>query len=534
MVRRSAGRRQQGETTTSDEACALVGPQEIDCAAARRLRYIVCSVILVLVTLGVYARALDCEFIYLDDRAYVSENPNVLGGLTAKGFAWAFTTTHVSNWHPLTWLSHMLDCELFGGRPAGHHLTNILLHSANVWLLFSLLMSMTGKLWCCAVAAAAFGLHPAHVESVAWVAERKDLLSTFFGFLALLAYVRYTRRPGVLRYVVVTVLLALGLAAKPMLVTWPCVMLLLDYWPLGRTDRAGRRISASRLIVEKLPLFALVAASSAVTVYAQQHGGAVVSATIVSLGARVTNALTSYVAYLKMAFWPVGLAVYYPHRFSSAPFWLVIEALVVLCAISVWTVRVWRPKRYAIVGWLWYLGTLVPVIGLVQVGTQALADRYTYVPLIGVSLIVVWSVGDLIERKYIPRRLAAVVAVACLAAMAVGTRSQLHHWRNSTALFEHALAVTSDNAPVHVFLAQTLYAQGRRKDALAHYAEAARIYPGDMDTQYNYGLALLEGGQFDGAIERFSRVLRRNPQNAAARFYLEKAHKRRGRSRNAK
>jgi hypothetical protein len=494
--------------------------------------------LLVLGTFVLYAQVLGHEFIYLDDRTYVTENPAVLGGLSGGGIAWAFTTTYASNWHPLTWLSHMLDCELFGTEAGRHHLTNLLLHCANVCLLFALLFRMTGSLWPSAFVAALFGVHPLHVESVAWVAERKDVLSTFFGFLTLLAYVRYTEAPAARRYVLVAALLALGLLAKPMLVTWPCIMLLFDFWPLGRFATAAsprRRIKDQTawdgshgfrpgVILEKTPFFALVALSSALTIYAQGRGGAVVSSSLIPLDARVTNALVSFVGYLEMAFWPVGLAVYYPHSYVAAPASNVVAAVIVLATLTILAIQASRRHPYWIVGWLFYLGTLVPVIGLVQVGSQAMADRYTYVPLIGVFIIIAWGARDVAIRLRTRHVALSVVCGGCLGPLAAVTWVQVGHWRDSTTLFTHALQVTRDNAPVQVFLAQTLYAQGKRREAIAHYSEAARINPHDPATVYNLGLALYLEGDVREAIARFSSLVGRQPQNVAAHFMLGDAY----------
>jgi len=512
------------QDSSSDDVHAGVDP---------RLSTII-SVLLIVGTFAVYSQVLRHEYIRLDDRAYVTENPKVLAGLSAEGVAWAFTTTHASNWHPLTWLSHMLDCQLFGTDAGWHHLTNLLLHCAAVWLLFVVLNRMTLSIWASAFAAALFAVHPLHVESVAWIAERKDVLSTFFGFLTLLAYVRYTERPVAGRYWLVAILLALGLMAKPMLVTWPCVMLLLDYWPLGRFERTkceqgGALQTWWRLIREKLPLIALAAASSVMTILAQKRGGAVASSALISLDARLSNALIAYVCYLGKAVWPAGLAVYYPHSYQAAPGLHVAGAVLLLAAVTAVAIQVRRTRPYLIVGWLWYLGTLVPVIGLVQVGSQAMADRYTYVPLVGIFVMIAWGIGDSGRRTRVRRVILGGVGSACIGASMIVTWLQVGYWRDSVTLFEHALKVTSDNAPAHVFLAQTLYAQGRHEEAIAHYTEAARLQPNELGTVYNLGLALYLDGRMEKAIGRFTHVLRIKSDHAAAHFYLGSSFARTGR-----
>jgi tetratricopeptide (TPR) repeat protein len=448
--------------------------------------------------------------------------------LNASGVAWAFTTTHASNWHPLTWLSHMLDCQLFGPHPGWHHFPNLLLHCAAVWLLFVVLNRMTKSIWASAFAAALFGVHPLHVESVAWIAERKDVLSTFFGFLTLLAYVRYTERPVAGRYWIVAILLALGLMAKPMLVTWPCLMLLLDYWPLGRFGQVKYEQERAlqtwwRLIREKLPLIALAAASSVMTILAQRRGGAVASSALIPLDARLSNALITYVCYLGKTVWPAGLAVYYPHSYQAAPGLHVAGAVLLLAAVTAAAIQARRTRPYLIVGWLWYVGALVPVIGLVQVGSQAMADRYTYVPLVGIFVMIAWGIGDSVHPTRVQRAILGGVGGACIGALMAVTWLQVGYWRDSVTLFERALKVTSDNAPAHAFLARTLYVGGRHEEAVVHYTEAARLQPNDLGTVYNLGLALYLEGRVEQAISRFTHALRIKPDHAATHFYLGSA-----------
>ncbi|NIQ87873.1 MAG: hypothetical protein GWN93_01765, partial [Deltaproteobacteria bacterium] len=399
-------------------------------------------------------------------------------GLTRESFIWAFTTTDEANWHPLTWLSHMVDCQLYGLNPAGHHLTNVLLHSASTVLLFLILLGMTGSRWRSALVAALFALHPLHVESVAWVAERKDVLSTLFWMLTLWAYLAYTKRPERKRYLLIIVAFTLGLMAKPMLVTLPFVLLLLDYWPLKRIE-LGQSASglpaanqpstiaekpgaqAFRLLLEKTPLFVLTAASSVVTFVVQKSEGAVGALEVYPLKIRVANALVSYVSYIIKMIWPQNLAVFYPHPGQSLPMWQAVAAGILLVLISIAVIRAGRRQPYLPVGWLWYLGTLVPVIGLVQVGAQAMADRYTYVPLIGLFIMAAWGVPELM-KKWHHRRVALVVSAALvLFALMTCARLQLRHWKNSIALLSHAHAVTAKSYLVHNNLGSALNELGK-------------------------------------------------------------------------
>src|SRR5437762_6263007 len=355
------------------------------------------------VTFGIYAQVIGHRFITFDDLSYIEENPMVNRGVTLAGLGWAFTTFHSENWHPLTWIAHMIDSQLFGTIAGGHLLVNALIHAANTLLVFWFLLRTTHARWSSALVAALFALHPLHVESVAWASERKDTLSTFFGLLSLIAYVRYAEAPSIRRYAWVAIMLALGLLAKPMLVTWPFVMLLLDYWPLRRFDLTSRREVATKLwplVREKLPLFALVAASAVITSVAQSHGGGVRTFTEFPIALRLSNALVSYAKYLLLAFWPNDLAVYYPFPEAGIPAWQIIGAALLLIGITAFCVFQSRKHSgYLIVGWLWFLGTLVPVIGLVQVGGQTMADRYFYIPSIGLFIALVFGLADMAERR---------------------------------------------------------------------------------------------------------------------------------------
>ncbi|MBI2190729.1 MAG: tetratricopeptide repeat protein [Planctomycetes bacterium] len=497
-------------------------------------------------TLAVYWPVGGHEFISLDTPAFVTANPRVLAGLTPDSVRWAFTATETGNWHPVTWLSHMLDCELFGPDPGWHHRTNLLFHTVNTALLFLVIQSMTGRLWPSALVAALFGLHPLHVESVAWVAERKDLLCAFFGFLALGGYAWYVRRPGPMRYVAVAFPFALGLLSKPMLVTWPFVLLLLDAWPLGRylaaqtgtpdgaagPEKAGETPAQAawlgpervrlfgRLVLEKLPLMALTAASVVMTLHAQTSVGAFAPLEVVSFQARLGNALVSYVQYAAQMLWPSQLGVFYPHPREALPLAHVMAAAALLAAATWAAIRLGRKRPYLPVGWFWYLGTLVPVIGLVQVGGQAMADRYTYIPLIGLFVSAAWLLSDLASGSAKARMLLAAGCAAAVLALAAAARVQLSHWKTSESLYEHTIAVTEGNAVAHMNLGNVLIQKGRIEEALKHHEEAVRIRPDSAGARTNLGavLALLKRDR--DAVEHYHRALEISPNYADAHYNL--------------
>lgn len=457
-------------------------------------------------------------FILLDDAGYVRLNVHVLRGLSWDGVKWAFTTGEMSNWHPLTWLSHMLDCSLFGVNPGAHHLMSAALHALNSVLLFQLAIQLTGATWRSAFVAALFAWHPLHVESVAWISERKDVLSGLFFMLTLLSYVAYVRNPNVWRYGLTALLLVLGLMAKPMLVTLPFVMLLLDWWPLNRTatpspERVQARASRAavlKLLLEKVPFFALVAAASVVTLLVQRQGKAVVSMNVFSFGDRLGNALVSYVEYLAKLFWPVKLAVFYPHPGARA-FWLVALAAAVLLAISAGVLVNARKRGYLLTGWLWFLGTLVPVIGLVQVGDQALADRYTYLPFIGVSFMLAWGAAELAAKR--PQAAPGVVALgwALPVAWLACTTMQLRHWQDNETLFTHARAVTQNNYVADTIVARMLMSRGQLEEARACLASALRARPTYGQALAAMGELHAAQGKFDDAIRFFAEALRLEP-----------------------
>ncbi len=476
---------------------------------------------LIAINLAVYASVRRFELVNYDDALYITEPLPVSRGLTWQGVIWALTTGYAANWHPLTWLSHMLDVQAFGMNPGAFHVVNLLLHTANTLLLFGLLCKMTAAAERSAVVAAFFAVHPLHVESVAWVAERKDVLSTLFFLLALWAYAAYVQRPGRSRYGLVLLLFALGLMAKPMLVTFPFVLLLLDVWPLRRGRASGDSQNQAEpafpwraLILEKLPMVGLSVAASVVAVLMQQRRGATPGLGALPLLLRMENALVSYVAYIGNTLWPAHLAAFYPYP-ASIPGWRVAAAALVLGAVSAAVLLNFRGRPYLSVGWLWYLGTLVPVSGLVQIGSQARADRYTYIPLIGLFILLTWGAADLLAH-WRCQRFALAAAVLLIAACGVATRRQAEYWRNSTALWSHALAVTTGNYTAHNLLGAALADGGNTEGAVTHYAEALRIQPRYADAHYNLGVALASQGKVAEAAAHYAEALRINPGYAEA------------------
>jgi tetratricopeptide (TPR) repeat protein len=469
---------------------------------------------LCLLTLIVYLPVLHSDFVNFDDGLYVTNNPHVQAGLTWKGFVWAWQTNVASNWHPLTMFSHMLDCQLYALNPKGHHLTNLLLHLASVWILFEVMRRMTGAPWRSAAVAALFGIHPLHVESVAWIAERKDVLSGLFFMLSLGAHLGYTRRRTAWRYAVLLLMLSLGLLAKSMLVTLPCVLLLLDVWPLRRISADSWRSSLRPLLIEKIPLFILTAVISAITVYTQQQSLAKLDA--VSVGRRVGNVLTSYAIYLGKTFWPSKLAVFYPLP-VTVPVGKTLAAGALLAAVTVLTLLRLRRSPWLAVGWLWFLGMLVPVIGILQVGRQGMADRYSYLPSIGLFLAVVWEVAELASRRRVARAARPAVAVmtaALLAVLAVDCRRQVDTWKDSKTLFGHAVAVTDRNYLAHLNLGVALAHEGHDKEAMTEYYKALAIQPNMMEAQAALGTALHGQGRYWQALPHLRRAIRLQSDNA--------------------
>lgn len=479
---------------------------------------------LALITLVTYIRVGTFEFDNYDTDRYIYENSQVKKGLTVEGVRWAFTTTQASNWHPLTWLSHMLDVHLYGLNPGAHHLTNLWFHIANTIVLFLVLSMMTRDLWPSSFVAALFALHPLHVQSVAWLAERKDLLCTFFGLLTIGSYVRYVQYPKIGRYVPVIVFFMLGLLAKPMIVTLPFAMLLLDYWPLRRlqfetpqtiSGRAPRASSAISLVVEKIPLLVLSSLSCMVTLYAQASGGAISSLDIHPLSVRLCNALVSYGSYIGKMFWPVKLAVFYPHP-GVPPTWQIIASGLTVAVLTLLSIRFVKSHPWFIVGWLWFLGTLIPVIGLVQVGVQAMADRYTYVPLIGLFIIISWGLFSLMDRRPLKIAGKALITVVILGALTAVSWKQVGYWQNSITLFERDLAVTKNNYVAHNNLGHRLMELGEPKEAIMHYKKALASNPMFETAHLNLGVVYSSQNKLTEAIYHYAKALEIKPDYAAA------------------
>lgn len=478
-------------------------------------RTILTSSALLLLTLAAYWQVKDHDFVPYDDDKYITDNVYVQQGLTAESIQWAFTSGYASNWHPLTWLSHMLDYERFGLNPTGHHLNNLFFHLLNTLLLFLLLNRMTGRFWQSAFVAALFALHPLHVESVAWAAERKDLLSALFWILTMWAYVAYVRKPSRLQYLVVLIVFALGLMAKPMLVTLPFVLLLLDYWPLDRVrDVLQEKTKVGQLIKEKIPLLVLAAASSVITYFVQQAGGGMSMAESTAMSVRVANAVDSYFGYILKMFWPANLAVFYPHLGEMLSAWRIIGVAVALLAVTVLVFKLSNRYRYLTVGWLWYLGTLVPVIGIVQVGAQAMADRYTYIPLIGLFFMTVWGMVDLTAHWRTRKLALGGVGTAVVGVLAILTWQQVGYWNNGEQLFRHALDVTENNWLAHNNLATVLEKQGKLPEAEDHLLRTLEIHANLPLARYNLGNVYWKQGKRAEAIAQYQQALQLNSRLA--------------------
>jgi len=511
--------KQRGLSRIVSGSQAVVAPSET--RQRRTIANAVIAILLAGLTFAVYFRALTNPFVNYDDQGYVVENSQVQQGLTLAAFRWALTATAATNWHPLTWMSHALDCQLFGLNPAGHHLTSVLFHVLNSVLLFLLLLRVTRSTARSLLVAALFALHPINVESVAWVAERKNVLCMFFVLLTLAAYGWHARRPKILRYLAVVVLFILALAAKPMAVTLPFALLLLDFWPLRRVALTSPEAPSSafpvpqlrfgRLVLEKLPLVFLSAASSVVTLFAQK--AAVATNEHVPLLARLVNACYAYSMYVVRAFWPPSLASFYPYEGYRLPVWQFLLCLLFLIAATVW---IWRNRArpYLPVGWFWFLGTLVPMIGLVQVGDQAMADRYAYLPLIGIFVMVVWGAADFAGKHKFDERLSIAAVAVVLILLSLLTWRQIGYWHSSRDLWAHALDVTKANYMAEDYVGSALLvenyqATGQRHldEALVHFQNAVRINPNDAISHLNLGADMHEHGQLHEAIEQYQTVL---------------------------
>ena len=488
-------------------------------AAKARLRLM--ALLLALITLLAYLPASRDGFVDYDDQVYVTENSVVQKGLTWTGIEWAFTTGHASNWHPVTWLSHMADCELFGLNPGAHHLVSVLFHTVNAVLLLLLLFRLTGALWPSALVAALFAWHPLHVESVAWIAERKDVLSTFFALLTLLAYAKYAKENCRRCFWIALGCFTLGLMSKPMLVTLPFVMLLLDYWPLQRFPDFKLEVKAVfRLALEKWPFFLLAAASCVITFWAQRSGGMITPLRQFSLDLRLGNAFLSYALYLGKTIWPTKLAVLYPLQNRLLLMEAVLAAVIFLAFVTWMAWRLRRRHPYLLVGWLWFLGTLVPVIGLMQVGKQAMADRYTYVPLIGVFIAIAFGVKAVIARFQIGVIPPAIAASMILGSCLVLTEQQLGYWQNSEKLFAHAVAVTKNNSIAHYNLGVALEKRGYQAGAITNYQAVLRLNPGHVHAHINLGNCFSKTGRTSEALAQYQAAIQLDPKEPLAHVNL--------------
>jgi tetratricopeptide (TPR) repeat protein len=489
---------------------------------------------LVIVTIALYSPVNRYDFADVDDAAYITDNLHIKYGLDWDGVKWAFTTYYVANWHPITWLSHALDCELFHTNPGRHHNTNVLLHALDAVLLFWVLLRATGYLGRSAMVAALFALHPINVESVVWIAERKNALSMLFFLLALAAYRWYALRPRVDRYLLVALLFILGLMSKPQVITLPFVLLLWDFWPLQRMFAQTRETSSARamasevppqklswLILEKLPLLVLSAASAIVTMKAQQAGGAINPLNSYGIGIRIENAVVSYVLYIGKAFWPAHLAAFYPYAAGSFSAWQILASSIFLLAVTSLVIANQR-CRYLLVGWFWFLGTLVPMIGLVQVGDQGMADRYAYLPFVGLFIMICWGVADLVSKRVNdapptrgelaePRNISRVwlplVSIAVLVTLVAATHRQIGYWRDDATLWSHAVQVTARNHEAETYLGQALLRRENPDAAIPHFQNAIVMFPSGPKPYLFLGYAEQKQGNLREAIAQYQKAL---------------------------
>lgn len=518
-------------------------------AKQNRIQNYLPIITLLVVCTCIYAPLLNNDFIIYDDKSYVTSNPHVMAGLTFKGIIWAFTTFQSYNWHPLTWISHMMDVQLFGLNPAGHHFTSILFHAANSILVYLILVAMNGGVFRSLVVALLFAVHPAHVESVAWVAERKDMLSTFFGFLTILAYVQYTHKPGLGKYIAVVIFFVMGLLSKPMVVSFPIVLLLLDYWPLARWRQAGQTPNVSpdsssgttlRLLLEKIPLLVLASASCLVTYMVQSREGAVNTQSPFLLNCG--NAIISYVKYLFMLVWPHPLAVIYPFNPDEISLMNVTGAGIILCLLTCGALIQIKPRPYLFIGWCVYLVTLLPVIGFVRIGDHSIADRYTYIPYVGLFMAIVWAADEFRRTYRISDKKIALVTIVLLAVLSFVTIRQLSYWRNSFVLFEHALEVNNENATAHKMLGLAYGARGNNEKAAAegafarmlHYRYLVKMYPINHEFRFLLGNAYRELDKLDEAISEYLVCISINPNLSKAYNNMGIAYALKGRLHEAK
>jgi tetratricopeptide (TPR) repeat protein len=485
----------------------------------RRNEFLICLFLSASI-IAVYYQSTCHNFVNYDDESYVTENPNVNKGLSLYGIKWAFTTGHAANWHPLTWLSHMLDSELYGLNPMGHHWTNIQLHIVNAILLFLFLNWTTKAFWRSCLVASLFALHPLHVESVAWVSERKDVLSAFFWILSLWAYAGYVQYAKKTYYLFLVIFFTLGLMSKPMIVTLPFTLLLLDFWPLARFQSIilERKINVFRvlasLVWEKIPLFAFSAISCFITFFVQKYGGAVASIEAIPFKLRVANAFISYVRYIGKMVWPLNLSVFYPQQ--QWPTVQVLASGILLVGLSFVVIRASRSFPYLFTGWFWYLGTLIPVIGLVQVGSQSMADRYTYIPLIGLFVIISWGMSDISTKWQAQRTAVAVFSSIIIIFYMTCTWFQIGYWQNGITLFQHGVKMAPDNSIVHCELAHAMHQHGKFDEAIVHFTKAIEINPKFGIAHNNLGVTLARKGDFKAAVHHHLEALKINPKNPKA------------------
>jgi protein O-mannosyl-transferase len=496
----------------------------------KRYRSLLVCVAMTIAVVIVYWQVFNNGFIDFDDPLYVTGNTSIQSGLTWQSIKWAFTTNNAYNWHPLTWLSHTIDCSIFGLDPAGHHFTSLLLHIANTILLFFVLMLSTGNFWPAVFAASLFALHPLHVESVAWASERKDVLSTFFWLLTMLFYIRYARKPRLKAYLPVMFVFALGLMAKQMLVTLPIVLLLLDYWPLQRfpvninkQKRRNNQLTVSsfgRCFAEKIPLLFLSLAASIIVYQIQDKVALVKSSSAIPFVYRLGNAIVTYAEYIIKMFYPPHLGVLYPHPGRNLSIWQVLVAGFALLLISGLIIRFSRSRRWLLVGWFWYLGSLVPVIGLVQVGLQAMADRYTYIPLIGLFIIISWGAAEIITRWKQTQNAVVIVCLTILFALSFLTYTQAGYWHDSITLFEHTVKVTRNNDIMCYNLGQLYLEKDDIEQAIEYFHKAVDIKPDQPTIHKNLGILLMRQGKNNEAIEEFRQALKYSPNDKSVQQQL--------------
>jgi len=493
----------------------------------KRLNEILICLFLIAATLSVYWQANKFDFVNFDDNDYVTDNLHVQAGLTPKNMIWALTTTHASNWHPLTWLSHMLDFQLYGMNPGQHHMTNVFFHILNTLLLFFVFRKMTDNVWQSSFVAALFALHPLHVESVAWISERKDVLSTFFFMLTIWSYTLWAKNSLRSGYFLALLFFILGLMSKPMVVTLPFVLFLLDFWPLNRLDLkwpknhsdCPQKKSVYHLLWEKFPFFVFSTVSCFVTYFAQKKGGAVKSFEVYPLMVRLSNALHSYIKYIIKLLLPHKMAVLYQHP-GKLPLWETVGTLLILLSISLFSIRSIKRRPYFTVGWFWFLGSLIPVIGIIQIGSQAMADRYMYIPSIGIFIIMAWGVPDFFSNLSFKKTFLSLFATVFLLILGLFTWKQLHYWENSIMLFERAIAVAPYNAVPHNNLGNALKEVGRVGDAVEHYRKAIRFKPDYYEAHSNLADALEKIGRTDEAISHYMEALRITPEFEQGHYNL--------------